>query len=196
MKIKIFLVCLMIFVSSLAFSQPDAQKVNDALMFTNHGVGQIDHNTLFVKDRIEKLFPDFLIEVSQDGVEDTTFPIFLVKHNSEVFLTIYPDIETNTKIDRILSESPKSHTQSGMVVGTSYAKLFPAKAEVKEKGKSKVNCLPGMEQDSGKVFCQDLDEPNLWYVLSGPGWEGPDGQVPPKQIIKNWKVVALIWKNQ
>ncbi len=59
-------------------------------------------------------------------------------------------------------------------------------------------CAPGMEGDSGKIICKTRtaskdDTSHIRHVFSGD-YQGPDGELPPLETAKKFKIVATIWQ--
>ena len=46
---------------------------------------------------------------------------------------------------------------------------------------------------SGRVICQDPKSDRVQYVFKGV-YDGPDGEAPAFEILKNWKTAQIVWK--
>jgi hypothetical protein len=55
------------------------------------------------------------------------------------------------------------------------------------------NCSPGVEEQSGKVICSALESKHIMYVFAGK-WHGPDGVLPPIEILRSWELSEIVWK--
>ncbi len=55
------------------------------------------------------------------------------------------------------------------------------------------SCRTGQETHSGSVLCTAAETDRITYVFSGR-WNGPDGQVPPDQVLNGWTISRMIWK--
>ena len=53
-------------------------------------------------------------------------------------------------------------------------------------------CEPGMEEESGKVVCSPPRSSHLMFVFEG-AWDGPDGVLPPADVLGDWTIRRVIW---
>jgi hypothetical protein len=45
---------------------------------------------------------------------------------------------------------------------------------------------------SGQVICQDPKSGRIQYMFNG-AYDGPETEVPPFKILKNWKMAEIVW---
>ncbi len=55
------------------------------------------------------------------------------------------------------------------------------------------DCAPGGEEQSGQVICPAPSAPQVSLVFDGD-WAGPDGELPPPEVLRAWTVERLIWR--
>jgi hypothetical protein len=99
-------------------------------------------------------------------------------------LTINPTNEN--EIFCIVIESPLITSLVGGSIGDSYFLIFG-------EPDSSTMCVPLQEEFSGKVSCRAPGTRNIYFVFTGE-WTGPDGQVPPAEVLKNRKVEKIVWR--
>jgi hypothetical protein len=54
------------------------------------------------------------------------------------------------------------------------------------------HCEPGVEELSGAVLCPAPSSANVVYLFSGT-WDGPDGVLPPRSLVRNWTLSQISW---
>ncbi|MEN0652765.1 MULTISPECIES: hypothetical protein [Hyphobacterium] len=54
-------------------------------------------------------------------------------------------------------------------------------------------CWPGAEERSGNVVCLDPRNSAVGYWLRPEGYEGPDGELPPAEILANAVIYEIRW---
>ncbi|MEI7366271.1 RpoE-regulated lipoprotein [Pectobacterium colocasium] len=57
------------------------------------------------------------------------------------------------------------------------------------------SCQLGQGDDAQSVECAAPQSTHISYVYSGE-WSGPEGLMPPDDILKNWKVSKIVWHAQ
>jgi hypothetical protein len=46
---------------------------------------------------------------------------------------------------------------------------------------------------SGTVSCPAPGSKHVHYLFEGT-WDGPDGKLPPREILRGWTLRAIFWK--
>jgi hypothetical protein len=54
------------------------------------------------------------------------------------------------------------------------------------------HCEPGVEELSGAVLCPAPIAANVVYLFSET-WDGPDGELPPRSLVRNWTLSQISW---
>lgn len=77
-------------------------------------------------------------------------------------------------------------TSKGISIGTPFPTLFD---------KAYGNCQSTRidSESLGAVSCKAPDNPHISYVFIGD-WKGPDGLMPPNDVLKHWNVQRIIWQ--
>ena len=70
----------------------------------------------------------------------------------------------------------------GDAFSTTYSKAFES-------------CQLGQGDDAQSVECAAPQSTHISYIYSGE-WSGPEGLMPPDDILKTWKVSKIVWHAQ
>jgi len=151
---------------------------------TEEGVGPITGITAFDPDAVSVLLPGSTVSRQQVSREGEKYPVIIVEENGVKEMEVVPDADERS-VAGVIVFSPDIRDMHGIHVGNVLSDIY---------GKDeKPQCLPGVEEYAGHLFCPAADSTRIYYELSGE-WDGPDGQVPPDDVIRNWKVVAIHWR--
>ncbi|SUH35915.1 lipoprotein [Salmonella enterica subsp. enterica] len=55
------------------------------------------------------------------------------------------------------------------------------------------HCEPVSSDSHTSVECKAEGSQHISYVFSGE-WSGPEGLMPPDDVLKNWDVRKIIWR--
>ncbi len=55
-----------------------------------------------------------------------------------------------------------------------------------------IECDPGAEELSGSVLCSVPQRP-AWLLRFDGDWQGPDGSLPPPDVLAGWILSEVIW---
>jgi len=178
----LFLISLLIFPACRTSDQNP--PVYSALTFS--GFGPLQKNTPLSLENLKKIFPNYVITEGSYGVEDEIRPLFEVFEGDSRIFKIYPDTYDPRHLRGIGIVSSMIETPFLLRVGDTYSD-FEKKIEDK-------NCVPGAEQLSGQVICTTPEAPPFKYFFAGT-WDGPDGEIPPPDILMNFKISEIFWLN-
>ena len=154
------------------------------LTVSDAGLGGLKPNTPFSQDQIQQLFPNFDIVKDNRSTEGELFPIFRLRKDGQDILVINP----TSDYQHIFSVQIKSKTVKNQLeanLGSTYHEVYG-----NQRGQ---NCSPGVEEQSGKVICSALESKHIMYVFAGK-WHGPDGVLPPIEILRSWELSEIVWK--
>ena len=151
---------------------------------TEEGVGPITGITAFDPDAVSALLPGTTVSRQQITREGEEYPVIVVEENGARQMEVVPDADERS-VAGVIVFSPDIEDMQGVHVGSSYAEIYG--------GDKTPKCLPGTEEYSGHLFCPAADSTRIYYELAGK-WDGPDGKMPPDDVIRNWKVVAIHWR--
>ena len=147
-------------------------------------MGGLKPNTPFSQDQIQQLFPNFDIVKDNRSTEGELFPIFRLRKDGQDILVINPTSDYHHIFSvQIKSKTVKNQLEANL--GSTYHEVYG-----NQRGK---NCSPGVEEQSGKVICLALGSKRIMYVFAGK-WQGPDGVLPPIEILRSWELSEIVWK--
>lgn len=150
------------------------------------GWGGADAATAFEKSALEAALPGFTVTREMRMSEGMEFPVYsIADEEGQSLALIMEDGAAPGKIGRMVFEDPPVSLQGRVFLGARYGALA-----AKEPGLE--DCLPGVEEASGTVFCADGAAENIRLQFTGD-WDGPDGVLPPPGILETWKLSAFVW---
>ena len=143
---------------------------------SDRGVAGIVADTPFDPDELRKLFPGETVTETTSSSEGEAYPILLIGSPKSPRLTVIPTVASS--ISGVI-------IHAGPPIGTRFSDLHNDDAAT--------DCEPGMEEDSGFVFCRKVDSDQVHYRFSGD-YQGPDGELPPVAVLSDWVVDQVLWK--
>lgn len=161
-----------------------ANAVKPLAMLSVGGVGPLNAETPFNLHLIHEAFQGFNVTQQTNFAEGEQYPVIKVSKELKSLLTINPDAK-HEKVFSIMVEDNLIGNQLGHTIGTVFSSIYPYGQPTE--------CAAGAEELSGKVLCYAPNTGNILYLFGGE-WNGPDGSVPPKEVLANWKMDAMIWK--
>lgn len=153
-------------------------------MLSVDGVGPINAQTPFNLHEIGLVFQGLNVTQQTNFSEGEQYPVITVKKDVKALLTINPDVKQE-KVFSVMVHDNLIGNRLGHAIGMKFADIYsPGQTE---------ECAAGAEELSGKVLCYAPKTGNILYQFSG-AWNGADAQVPPKDVLANWQLEAMIWK--
>jgi hypothetical protein len=156
----------------------------EVLTVSHDGVGSIRANTPFNQKKVAALLNEFKVVSAKGMTEGEEYPILKVFDQKGEIAVINPS-EDRRKIFSIVVVSDRVKNVLGPKIGDSYNKIYGTSVHK--------SCSAGTEEMSGRVICQDPKSGRVQYVFKGV-YDGPDGEVPAFEILKNWKIAQIVWK--
>ena len=154
------------------------------IVLSDKGVGQITSATPFDIKEIDRLFKGMSVVGDVDYTEGEPYPVIRVLKETEEVLTINA-MEEEGPIFSIGTSHKSVRNAYGTKVGDQFEDIYGIDYEKL--------CSPGMEELSGMVLCREKGSARLVNIFNGD-WDGPDGQLPPYEVLKTWKVIELYWR--
>ncbi|KAA9002527.1 RpoE-regulated lipoprotein [Affinibrenneria salicis] len=77
-------------------------------------------------------------------------------------------------------------SQWGVKVGDAFSSLY---------GKAFGSCWLGQGEDARRVECAAPGSAHVSYIYGGE-WRGPEGLMPSDDVLRDWKVVKIVWRAQ
>lgn len=163
---------------------PAAAPVAEAkpLVVTAQGVGGITAATAFTAEAIGAALPGLQVKTATGASEGQSFKLFQAQRGGTTVVTLLGT--DGGKVTRAVvadaSVTGPGNTRVGQVLSNVYG----------DSGMPK--CVAGQEESSGKVLCPAPGASNVMLVFAG-AWNGPDGQLPPGDVLAKWTVQSIVW---
>lgn len=153
-------------------------------MLSVDGVGPINAQTPFNLHEITTVFQGLNVAQQTNYTEGEEYPVITVSKDLKKLLIINPDAK-HEKIFSVMVQDNLIGNRLGHSLGMKFVDIYTY-------GQNS-ECAAGAEELSGKVLCYAPDTGNILYLFGG-AWDGPDGAVPPKDVLADWTLEAMIWK--
>lgn len=151
---------------------------------SSDGVGPINANTPFNLKILGEIFQNYNVAEETNFIEGEPYPVITVKQRAKPILSINPDA-SQKKVFSVVVYDNHIGNRLAHRIGMKFVKIYPFEKQEQ--------CAAGMEEWSGKVLCYAPEANNILYLFTG-AWDGPDGEVPPKDILANWELDSIVWK--
>jgi len=161
-------------------------SVEKEITLSAAGVGPLNVSTPFNIHQITLAFDNYSVTEYTKFQQGEQTPVIRVSENGTPLIIINPD----TKGDSIFSIMVNSK-QIGNTLGHEIGNLYQAVYN----HENREPCMAGAEEFSGKVLCIAPKTANIIYQFRGQ-WDGPDGEIPPTEILSEWVLESIIWKPQ
>lgn len=162
----------------------DAIAAQPAFTVSEAGLGPITEAAPWTQAALARLFPDARVQSGTDNFEGEDYPVIDIRGDDGL------DLRTTGEKDRILSVLARG----GPVVGPRGERIGDGWAK---GGFRTADCQPGVENDSGKLFCRRSGQPRVAYVYETPGVSEAgtaDNDLPSEDFLKtNGVLTGLIW---
>jgi hypothetical protein len=146
-------------------------------------LGPLAADTPFSEEALATLFPSASIRTSTRTSEGEPYPVAHIARGGTPLLDVHSGDGSTIYSVEILD----GVTIEGLGVqrDASWAEVFPVG--------SVPYCNPGGEEESGQVVCQSPVSEHL-LLLFGGDWNGPDGKLPPREVLVHWRLERLSWR--
>ncbi|MDQ5770469.1 DUF1131 family protein [Thiothrix subterranea] len=161
--------------------QPTVKPIE---MLSVDGIGPINGNTPFNLHDITMAFQGLNVAQRTNYAEGQEYPTITVSQDLKPLLSINPDAK-HEKVFSVMVHDNLIGNGLGHALGSRFNEVYAYGATEE--------CRAGAEELSGKVLCYAPKTGNVLYLFGGT-WNGPDGSVPPKDVLANWQMEAMIWK--
>jgi len=187
---------ILLLITLVACSSDEQQKTNSTapvakkITLSGAGVGPLNASTPFNIHQITLAFSfdDYSVEKFTKSQKGESTPIIRVSESGSgtPIIVINPDTKGD-KIFSVMINSNQIGNTLGHEIGNRYQDIY--------NHENKEPCISGAEEFSGKVFCIAPKIPNIIYQFYGQ-WDGPDGEIPPTDVLSTWALGSIIWKPQ
>lgn len=154
----------------------------DTLSVSENGVGNIRGTTPMQEQSIRAgLNDEYRIRSGMKAQAGKVVPFFEGMKENNVMLVINGQSGTVESIDVL---DPAIQGPQGVKVGTPFSDIY---------SKAFGACEADAGIAPGAVSCSAPGNPHIHYIFSGE-WQGPEGLMPPDEILKSWPVKRIVWR--
>jgi hypothetical protein len=155
------------------------------VVLTEKGLGPLAAGTTLDLAEAATVSERFGAEAFQAGSEGMAMPAVALVNRKGVRVAEAVYAGEGGPLYRITILRKAIPNERGHRVGDAFPDVVPA-AEIAAR------CVAGAEEFSGAAICFEGPDSSLAVVFAGR-WDGPDGTLPPAEVLAGWKARALIW---
>lgn len=155
------------------------------VVLTEEGLGPIAIGTTLDLAKAAKVSERFEALPFQAGSEGMAMPAVALVNRKGVRVAEAVYTGEGEPLYRITVLRKAIANSFGHRVGDAFPDVVP-QAEIEAR------CVAGAEEMSGMAICFEGGDSNLAVVFAGR-WDGPDGELPPADVLAGWKAHALMW---
>lgn len=146
--------------------------------------GPFDPSTPYTPDALAAALPGYTLVESQLESEGAPYPVTMAvpEGGSEPVIVVAGIPDTDVIFAVAVREPGKVDNPAGQI-GQTFS----------EAGFESLTCWPGAEERSGDVVCLDARNSAVGYWLDPQGYEGPDGELPPAEILADATIYEIRW---
>ncbi len=152
------------------------------LQLTENGLGDLNSGTNFSVESIAQALPDFIVTAENTYSEGEAYPAIFVRDGDVLVAQVFPRFEMTSHVGAIVVTDPRVSFKGRASIGERFADLDVKPTE----------CVAGLEERSGLALCQDGEFPHVGLIFGG-NWAGPDGELPPADILDGFTVKEISW---
>lgn len=153
-----------------------------APVVSSAGVGGVTRATAFDREAIAAALPGFEVRETTSSTQGAPPRAFEATRNGRLALTVFENGPGT--VGRVVVTDPGIPTINNVRVGTTLSNAYG--------NTGMPDCVPGIEDAAGRVLCPAPGLAGVRLVFSGT-WDGPDGQLPPGDVLTNWTVESIVW---
>lgn len=153
------------------------------IVLSTVGVGGITARTPASLEELSTALTCFHIEKKTGSSEGVTYPYFSASRDGVLQLNIIPKANSK-RLHSVVIIGKQVRSTLGHPMGSLFHKVYPSD--------NATSCQPGLEELSGTVVCTAPTAQNIVYLFSGL-WHGPDGEMPPMDVLNMWTLVQISW---
>ncbi len=165
-------------------AQTSGASSGSRITLSSDKIGPINAKTPFNIHHITQAFQDLNVSQQTSFQEGEAYPVIRIAKGAKTLMTINPTSDQNS-IYSVVIEDNLIRNELGHRLSTQFSDIYSfGKVE---------KCLAGKEELSGKTICYAPNARNVLYIFTGR-WNGPDGEIPPEDVLSTWTLDAIIWK--
>ncbi len=177
----IFILGLFVFCNLDVSAKQQGRKA--AITLTERGVGPITSRTPFRVAAIAKVLPGLKVVATRGSFEGFDFPTITVLDGETELFIIGPSEGEKSVGSVVVTSNQVLYNGKGRI-GSLYSDIYGDSLSDK--------CVPGAEDDTGKVFCPAVSSSHIRFVFSPVN--DSDAVLPWPQTLKRMRVSEIVWR--
>lgn len=146
--------------------------------------GPFDPATPYTPEAIGAALPGYELVESELETEGSPYPVTMaMPRGASEPVIVVAGIPGADLIFAVAVREPGKIANAAGRIGQTYG-------EARFEG---MTCWPGAEERSGDVVCLDPRNSAVGYWLSPEGYEGPDGELPPADVLADAVIYEIRW---
>ncbi|CAK9885577.1 MAG: putative protein YfeY [Candidatus Erwinia impunctatus] len=153
-----------------------------SIEISESGVGTINRATPMTTDAIQQaLGGDYTLRKGMRSEKGQVIAFFQAMKDNRVMI----EISGGKYVSQVIVMDSAITTDQGAKIDLPFSKLYE---------EAFGSCVKNNERNLDGVLCQAMDSHHISYLFNGK-WNGPESIMPPDDILQNWTISKLIWKN-
>ncbi|WP_238795392.1 RpoE-regulated lipoprotein [Proteus terrae] len=159
---------------------------NNTLTVSANGLGNITNSTKITESEIKnELGSSFNYREGMEMQGSDTIVVVQALEDKNVQVAFYG--KEKATVEKIEVFDAKATTDWGITMGTPFKDIYKKAFGACSKGPK--------DEKQRTILCQSTEAKSVSYVFSGQ-WDGPDGLMPPDEVLSNWTLTQIIWQNK
>lgn len=162
-------------------SEPDR---NQTWEITVREFGPFDPSTPYSQEAIAERLPDYQLVESELSTEGIPYPVTMaIPEGTDSPVIVVAGIPGSDLIFAVAVREQRKVANPAGRIGQTYG-------EARFDGMA---CWPGAEERSGDIVCIDPRNAAVGYWLRPEGYQGPDGELPPADVLADAVIYEIRW---
>ncbi|MGM3172859.1 RpoE-regulated lipoprotein [Dickeya lacustris] len=155
------------------------------LSVTDAGVGGVNASTPMLESALSNaLNSDYRLRGGMESRNGKLVSVYQAMKDEQVVLEITG--APKGQVSQVVVTDRAIASEWGVKLGDEFSGLYSKAFGV---------CQPGQGADARAVECVAPQGKHVSYLFSGD-WNGPEGLMPPDDILMHWKVSKIVWHAQ
>ena len=146
--------------------------------------GPFDPSTPYSQEAIAERLPDYQLVESELSTEGIPYPVTMaIPEEEDAPVIVVAGIPGSDLIFAVAVREQGKIANAAGRIGQTYG-------EARFDGMA---CWPGAEERSGDIVCLDPRNAAVGYWLRPEGYQGPDGELPPADVLAEAVIYEIRW---
>jgi len=168
--------------SALLISTTACGAEETILSLDANGLGGIGGSTVYSLEAVSAAMPGYAVTAEEYYSEGDAYPMLVVRDGDRLIAEVLARYGDDAHVGSIIVKDAGITLEGRVAIGDAYGSIAPAPVE----------CVAGMEENSGMALCRDSEISHIGLVFAGD-WAGPDGELPPTDVLATFTVNTITW---